>query len=126
MIKKCLVLFGIFISNFYLINPMAYFINNTTTPALTNTMLEFTLITADGKSKQNIGQFQSSLDLNHYEISQKNPVKLLVKAVHLPLTVTNRPSVVSEILKKNTTYSITTEKGDDAGSLLLFITSTKK
>jgi hypothetical protein len=103
-----------------------YFANNTQEPKLNDSNLDFTLVTADGKTKFNLGTFKSSLDLDQYEISKESPVKLIVKGIRLPFTVTNKPSVTSEILIQNTTYSITTAFGELAGSVILYITPENK
>ena len=93
------------------------FANNTKSPQLSKDNLEFTLLSADGKTEFHVGTFQSSIDLDQYEISKNKPVKLMVAGLNLPSNVTNkRPSVISEILKPGTTYSITTKSLADSSS----------
>lgn len=99
------------------------FSNDTDRPSISNTSLEFTLITVDGKS-QKLGTFQPSIDLDQYEISKKNPVKLVVRSKNLPKNVKEQ-SVTSEILKPGTTYSINrrffADLGNGSGGDALFI-----
>ena len=92
------------------------FANKTQEPKLDDSNLDFTLVNEDGK-KFNVGTFKSSIDLDQYEISKNKPVKLMVAGLNLPSNVTNkRPSVISEILKPGTTYSITTKSLADSSS----------
>lgn len=107
-----------------------YFTNKTNEPKLNDSNLDLTLVTADGKTKFHLGTFKSSIDLDQYEISRKNEVKLIVKVINgikLPLTTTNAPSNTSDILIPGVTYNILSSRDEiSAGVIYLFINLEKK